>query len=158
VRRKRERWAKLRAELSKKGLLRKLRDRLRDKERGWMRSYNHRLSRELVEHAKKYENPMLVLEDLRYIRENSSFKGVHRWNFGQLRDFIKYKATEEGIPVIFVEAKNTSITCSRCGHVEKRNPRGRNFACVRCGYSVNAEVNAAINIARAGLAKISGRI
>ena len=47
-----------------------------------------------------------------------------------------------------VDAKYTSQKCSACGHVaaESRESQTR-FCCVACGFSLNADHNAAINIA-----------
>ena len=43
----------------------------------------------------------------------------------------------------------TSQTCIVCGHVASENRESQAvFRCVACGYSANADVNAAINIAR----------
>ena len=42
----------------------------------------------------------------------------------------------------------TSQCCSGCGHVAKDNRESQAvFLCVACGYTGNADVNAAINIA-----------
>jgi transposase len=46
-----------------------------------------------------------------------------------------------------VSAYNTSITCSNCGHTDKRNRTSQEiFMCLRCGHTDEADVNAAINI------------
>jgi putative transposase len=43
----------------------------------------------------------------------------------------------------------TSLTCSACGHVASENRESQAvFRCVACRYEANADVNAAINIAR----------
>jgi putative transposase len=47
----------------------------------------------------------------------------------------------------------TSRTCARCGHCAKENRLTQaKFACTACGHQAHADVNAAINILRAGLA------
>jgi transposase len=44
-------------------------------------------------------------------------------------------------------------TCSRCGHCAKDNRLTQaEFRCMACGHTAHADVNAAINILRAGLA------
>jgi putative transposase len=56
--------------------------------------------------------------------------------------------------VVEVPAPNTSRTCAECGHREVANRREQaKFRCVRCGHVAHADVNAAINILRAGLAR-----
>ena len=50
----------------------------------------------------------------------------------------------------------TSQTCSRCGYTHKANrPSQALFACQACGWALNADHNAAINIlVRAGLPSV----
>ena len=69
------------------------------------------------------------------------------WAFYQLRSFLTYKALAEGIPMIPVDPRNTSRTCSECGHCEKANRKTRDeFACRHCGFNLPADWNAARNI------------
>ncbi len=72
----------------------------------------------------------------------------HAWAFFQLRAYIACKAAQAGVPVILVDPRNTSRTCSTCGHCEKANRHSQaSFRCCRCGFARNADHNAAINIA-----------
>ena len=75
--------------------------------------------------------------------------------WGQLANMIVYKAEEAGRRVIFVNPANTSRTCSTCGHHHSDDRVGQDrWHCCACGLDINADVNAAINIAtRAGLAR-----
>ena len=46
-----------------------------------------------------------------------------------------------------VDPRNTSKTCSVCGHCEKANRKSQaEFLCQHCGFSANADWNAARNI------------
>ncbi|WP_268960216.1 RNA-guided endonuclease InsQ/TnpB family protein [Nonomuraea montanisoli] len=63
------------------------------------------------------------------------------------------KAESAGRELIAVDPRNTSRTCSRCGHCAKDNRLTQAaFQCVACGHAAHADVNAARNILRAGLA------
>jgi transposase len=69
-----------------------------------------------------------------------------------LRQFITYKAKLAGVPVILIDPKNTSRTCSFCGHCEKANRKNQSeFVCKKCRHSENADFNAAKNIRNLGL-------
>jgi putative transposase len=73
--------------------------------------------------------------------------------WGQLLRMIAYKAEEAGRTVIAVDPRNTSRTCHECGHVDEANRAGTAFCCTACGHQAHADVNAARNILRAGLAR-----
>ena len=65
----------------------------------------------------------------------------------QLGEFLHYKARLSGGQIIEVDPKNTSRRCSSCGHVARENRESQAvFLCKACGYSDNADHNAAINI------------
>ncbi len=73
--------------------------------------------------------------------------------WGQLLRFLAYKAEDAGRELIAVDPRNTSRTCSSCGHCEKDNRRVQAvFRCLGCGHEAHADENAAVNILRAGLA------
>ncbi len=66
---------------------------------------------------------------------------------------LAYKAESAGRELIAVNPANTSRTCARCGHCAKDNRLTQaEFVCTACGHTAHADVNAAINILRAGLA------
>jgi putative transposase len=66
---------------------------------------------------------------------------------------LTHKAESAGRELIAVNPANTSRTCARCGHVAKGNRVTQTvFLCTACGHTAHADVNAATNILRAGLA------
>ncbi|GAA3029741.1 transposase [Streptosporangium longisporum] len=66
---------------------------------------------------------------------------------------LSHKAESAGRELIAVNPAGTSRTCAACGHVAKENRVTQaGFRCVACGHSAHADVNAATNILRAGLA------
>ncbi|MBN6051304.1 transposase [Nonomuraea sp. RK-328] len=73
--------------------------------------------------------------------------------WGVFLTILAQKAESAGRKLIAVNPANTSRTCSRCGHVAKENRLTQaEFACTACGHTAHADVNAAVNILRAGLA------
>jgi IS605 OrfB family transposase len=123
------------------------------KERRFQRDVNHCISKTLVKKA-AVSCKALALEDLTGIRARVTVRHEHRyerhsWAFSQLRELITYKAAWAGVSLHLVDPRNTSRTCSTCGHCEKANRRSQaEFLCQRCGFTVNADYNAAINISR----------
>mgnify|MGYP001340850258 CR=1 FL=1 len=64
---------------------------------------------------------------------------------------MEYKARLAGVRVAFVDPRNTSRTCSACGYCDKGNRKSQaEFRCLHCGFSCNADFNAALNLARLG--------
>jgi IS605 OrfB family transposase len=122
------------------------------KESRFRRDVNHCISKKLVEKAKDSDSA-IALEDLKGIRKRTTVRKSQRakhsgWSFSQLREFISYKAALNGIPVFVVDPRNTSRECSCCGFVSEANRKSQSeFACVSCGHSENADINAAKNIA-----------
>lgn len=113
---------------------------------------NHGLAKRLIQYAKD-TTAVLVLEDLTHIRRRVTVRKrqrakLHNWSFGQLRQFVIYKATQAGIPWLLVDPRYTSQTCSHCGFRDKRNRRSQaQFSCLKCGYQSHADLNAAKNLA-----------
>ena len=66
----------------------------------------------------------------------------------ELLNAIKNAAQREGIPVFEVPAKNTSKTCSSCGHIHKELGAESDWTCPSCKSEHDRDHNAAINIAR----------
>ena len=151
---KRKKFQHLRDKLQSKGTKgckRKLK-RLSGKQKRFQKHTNHVISKKIVQKAKDTDKA-IAMENLKGIRKTATVRKSQRsrhsnWAFYQLKSFIAYKAQLAGIPVIEVNPRNTSKTCSRCGHCEKPNRKNQSeFVCRSCGYSVNADFNAALNIA-----------
>lgn len=132
-----------------KGRRKKLKamDHLKDKERNFAKTYNHQISKRVVEFAKKHQCEFIHLEKLESEGMNDKILGL--WGYYELQSMIEYKAEREGIEVRYVNPAYTSQTCSRCGNVDKNNRQTQeNFICTKCGFKLNADHNAAINISR----------
>lgn len=121
------------------------------KESRYRRDVNHGISKQLVAEAKDTGRG-IALEDLGGIRDGQQFRRQQRarlgsWAFFQLRSFIEYKAKLAGVFVRTVDPRNTSRTCSVCGHCDQANrPSQAEFRCVSCEFSDHADFNAAQNI------------
>jgi len=131
--------------------------RVAGKETRFRRHENHVISKRIVESAKRTARG-IALEDLKGIRGRVTARGgdarnrLSGWSFHQLRTFIEYKARFAGVTVVTVSPRNTSRTCSSCGHCEKANRDSQErFLCKVCGHEANADENAARNIRALGI-------
>jgi len=76
--------------------------------------------------------------------------------WAEFRRQLDYKMLWAGGVFLAVPPQNTSRTCPCCGHVSSDNRKTQAvFACVDCGYSENADLVGAINILRAGHARLA---
>ncbi|WP_114313616.1 RNA-guided endonuclease InsQ/TnpB family protein [Thermus caldifontis] len=151
----RHRYRRLRRKLQKKGTksAKRLLKKLSGKEHRFANDVNHRISKRLVVKAQRTGRG-LALEDLRGIRERVRLRKpqratLHSWAFRDLVRKLQYKAERAGVPLVFVDPRNTSRQCPACGHTDKANrPTQALFRCVVCGYSGLADHFAAVNIGR----------
>lgn len=124
----------------------------------FQKNTNHVISKRIVQKA-KVNHQAIALEELRHIRTRTERTVRHsqrarhsNWSFGQLRSFLSYKAALAGVPLHTVDPRNTSRTCSECGHCAKENRKSQaSFCCQACGHCDNADRNAALNISRASV-------
>jgi len=112
-------------------------------------------SRQAIDYARQFDKPVIVMEDLAHIREEMDYgadmnRRLHSWAFAQLQGRIEDKATEEGIPVEYVDPAFTSKTCHACKRTGHRSEQAE-FACPYgdCHITTfHADINASANIAR----------
>jgi len=122
------------------------------KEKRTVNQQLHVIANEIVAYAKQFPKPVIAMEKLSGIRDSMNGSAelnrrLHSWCFWKLQQYVEYKASLEGIPVVYVSPKNTSRRCHRCGHVARVD--GREFRCPSCGLVYNRDLNSAVNIARA---------
>ena len=130
-------------------------DRFADYEKNWVQTYNHMVSKKVVDFALKHKAKYINLECLDGIGQNDLRNNylLANWSYYQLQQYIKYKAEKYGITVRFINPYHTSQNCSCCGHWEEgqrikqaeficKNPE-----CKKFDKKVNADFNAARNIA-----------
>lgn len=83
-------------------------------------------------------------------------KSILDQGWGEFRRQLEYKQAWLGGEVLAVNPRNTSRTCPACEHVCAENRKTQSqFECVECGYTEHADLNAAINILRAGHARLA---
>ena len=93
----------------------------------------------------------------RKVRAKSGLdKAILDQGWYEFRRQLDYKLTWNGGWLVAVPPQNTSRTCPCCGHISKENRQTQaQFRCVECGFEANADVVGAINILRAGHARLA---
>lgn len=127
-------------------------ERLEDKERNFVETYCHRVSKKVVDYAVKHRAKYINIENLRGY-DSSEFV-LRNWSFYKLQQYITYKAEKYGIEVRKINPSFTSQVCSFCGHWEEGQRKDQaTFKCKNPNckshklHTVNADYNAARNIA-----------
>jgi putative transposase len=120
---------------------------------------------------------MIVIEDLKVTNMSKSAAGtveapgrsvkaksglnksILDQGWGEFRRQLEYKQAWRGGDVLAINPRNTSRTCPACSNVSAENRKTQSkFECVECGYAENADLNAAINILRAGHARLACQV
>jgi putative transposase len=157
-------------------------DILSEKEANFRNTCNQRYAHRIVDEALRMKCGIIQMEDLTNISSNSKF--LKNWPYYDLQSKILNKAAEYGIEVHKVDPQYTSQRCSNCGHIDKDSRLDQaTFICTACGYgnlhhcfacgakqkeggvcekcgdptkhlAVNADYNAARNLAIEGIADI----
>lgn len=130
---------------------------LRNRESNFSKTYNHTLSKQIVDYAIKNKVGTIRMEKL----DGKSFKNqkmLGDWTYYMLQQMIQTKGEAKGINIEFVNPAYTSSVCSTCGHHKtefklgnRDGEDGRQFHCDSCGLKINSDHNAAINISKGGI-------
>lgn len=133
-------------------------EKLKEKERNWVHIQNHVYSREVIKQALKQNAGTIHMESLKdfgkgkdgYVKDEYKYL-LRYWSYYELQSMIEYKAKLEGIEVKYIDPAYTSQTCSYCGERGERKKQEEfvctNPQCKRRGEKINADFNAARNIA-----------
>lgn len=126
-------------------------DDIGDKVAKFRDTYNHKVSRYIVDMALKYNCGVIQMEDLSGFTEKAKESFLKNWSYYDLQQKVNYKAEEVGVKVNYIKPQYTSKRCSECGCIHDDNRDCKNsqakFKCVSCGYEENADINASKNIA-----------
>ncbi len=122
------------------------------RERNRVKDVLHKVSKTIMEFA-KVRGCGIILEDLKGIRKRIDYNRVlnrrlHSWSFRKLQSYIEYKAKLEGLPVVYVNPKDTSSRCPICEGKLSSNGTWRIKICEKCGVVWNRDFVACLNLLR----------
>jgi transposase len=122
-------------------------DNFKRKTQEFVKSFVNNSINEMI----KCEKPKVIAcEDLSWSskskgkRNKKTNRWLSSWQKGYLQDRLVFKSFVNNIKLVNVNCAYTSKVCSRCGHFGVRN--GVYFNCKDCGLSIDADINASINI------------
>ena len=162
IRRKHQTSRKTRQRKGTKSTKKRLK-KLAGKEARFRKQENHRICKTIVAVAKGTGRG-IALEDLKGIRDRTTVRRRQRnrhsgWSFFQLRSFVEYKAALAGVPVVDGGPSQHledvfRLRALRAGQPTDQGP----FVCKHCGYSSNADLNSARNLAGLGRSNAASKV
>jgi len=131
---------------------------IRNKIHNFRSTYNHKISRYIVNFAISNNCGVIQMENLSGFSIKQKNSMLKNWSYYDLQSKIQNKASEHGIIVNYIEPKYTSKRCYKCGCIDDKNRDIKKdqskFKCMSCGHTDNADINAARNIAIPEIEKI----
>lgn len=106
----------------------------------------------------------IVMENIKNIKKNTKkekrlrkeFRNkFQRWTYPLLFSRISQLSELNGVHFYTIDPAYTSQTCNSCGFVHKLNRSNEVFRCRNCGYTMDADLNASLNIFKSYLAQQS---
>jgi IS605 OrfB family transposase len=114
----------------------------------WSLDWLHNRANDLIAEAHDADVDGIIFETLNHICENiANGSKFQQWAYSKFVELVEYKVESTALFVDFVNPAYTSQRCSHCGFTHKDNRDDKAFECQSCGYEVNADYNAAKNIA-----------
>jgi len=113
-----------------------------------------------VSHRKNFINWSINQLDLTNIKEiklenwknANKFKNVGKFlkhfTYADILNKLELYCEETGVQIVTVNRAYSSLRCSECGGVCERNRKKSNFKCVSCDFTLDADLNASINISQ----------
>jgi IS605 OrfB family transposase len=74
-------------------------------------------------------------------------KKLRHWTYTEIFDKIERQCEDNGVQVFKISPTYTSQRCSNCGWTCRSNRKGKQFKCGHCGFTMDADLNASLNIA-----------
>ena len=124
------------------------------RERNRVRDFIHKLTTEIARELSKLESGA-ILENLKNIKNRVLHKSqnlnrkLSKWNARTFQFMLEYKLKWFGIPVKYVNPRNSSKTCPVC-QATLVAYRGRLMKCKKCGLVLDRDIVAVLNLQMRG--------
>lgn len=119
--------------------------RIRERIDNKRNNFCHQVSRKLVNRF-----GIICIEAFQMLGSNAA------WS--QFAQYLDYKVEDAGGQVIRVEPAFTSQDCFKCGHKQVKELSDRVHRCSDCGFEIDRDHNAALNILALGLQSVGSNV
>jgi len=117
--------------------------------KGFKRKQRHRTNfiNWSVNQLKLYNPKKIVVEKLHNMRRGkNSGRFLSHFTYTDIMRKLELFCEEYDVHISKVNPAYTSQTCSKCGDVQTKNRYKDKFKCKACGFTMNADLNASLNI------------
>jgi len=114
----------------------------------FVKDYVHHAANQVIEFAKQFKQPIIILEDLKRLKRRLA-RLPHIYTITPYKlaySAIVEKALWEGIMFQTRKAYYSSQKCPMCKYINSKNRKRRKFKCVKCGFEGDADIVAAMNL------------
>ena len=136
---------------------RRVSEQKQNKRRDCLHKASHLIAHRLVERT-------VVIGDLSQRQmvttaHTEHLKALHRsvyndWGLYQFVQMLTYKCLLAGKELVVLDERDTSKTCSRCGHMQAMPLQKRTYRCGACSLVMDRDENSAVNIRERYLARL----
>jgi len=118
--------------------------RLHEKIANTRRDFLHKVTTDLVNIYSLAALEKLAPQEM---AEEDYGKQINDAGWNMFANFLAYKAEGAGCKVVFVDPKDTSKICNRCGNLrDDLSLWDRTYICPNCELSIDRDLNSAVNI------------
>lgn len=131
-------------------------EKKRNKQRDSLHKASHLIAHRLVERTVvvgDLSQRQMVMKEHQERNKHLNRAVFNDWGAYTFIEMLKYKCQWYGKDLVFVDERNTSKTCSRCGHLQSMPLWKRTYRCVECGLVKDRDENSAVNILTRFLAR-----
>lgn len=82
----------------------------------------------------------------------------NEWGLYTFLEMLTYKCVLYGKELVFLDERNTSKTCSGCGHLQAMPLWKRTYCCTVCGLVMDRDENSAVNILERYFARLGPHV
>ena len=143
--------SKLEKDIPKRRKAKKVVSRIHERISNRRHNFSHQEARKIIN-----EFGIICIEDLSINKmQRGNFRSINRsindvaW--GQFANCLSYKAESAGRTLVKVNPAFTSQDCSRCGYRQVKKLSDRVHHCSHCGFEIDRDHNAALNILALGI-------
>jgi putative transposase len=134
-------------------------EKKRNKQRDSLHKVSHLISHKLVERTVVVgdlsQRQMVIAKHQEKKRNKYLNRAVYNdWGLYTFIQMLTYKCLLYGKELVILDERNTSKTCSGCGHKQNMPLWKRTYCCTNCGLVMDRDENSAVNILMRYLARL----